>query len=64
MKPAYTVVDRDTGTILTDEAIIFEVNRDTTSGWTKYTLEDLHANPTVVLYWVDDEYYSVVIKGE
>jgi hypothetical protein len=55
----YSVKNRQTGQILTDEQIIAEVNRDRSDEWLVYTIDELKKTPHEVLYWIDDNYYEV-----
>lgn len=57
MKPQ--VIDRHTGRKLSDAQILDEVNRDRSSEWQDYTLQDLETAPQEVLYWIDEQYYQV-----
>jgi hypothetical protein len=55
----YSVINKDNGKALNDKEILNEVNRDRSSEWQDYTLEDLKENASEVLYWIDLDYYEV-----
>ena len=55
----YSVINKDNGKALNDKEILNEVNRDRSSEWQEYTLEDLKETASEVLYWIDVDYYEV-----
>ena len=55
----YLVINKDNQKILSDKEILNEVNRDRSSEWMDYTMEDLKDSPSEVLYWIDSQYFEV-----
>jgi hypothetical protein len=58
----YKVINKDNNQVLNDSQVLFEVNRDRSSEWLNYTLEDLQENASEVLQWIDLDYYTVEAK--
>jgi len=58
----YKVINKDNNQVLNDSQVLFEVNRDRSSEWLNYTLEDLQENAGEVLQWIDLDYYTVEAK--
>lgn len=57
----YTVTDIETKQKLTNDEILFEINRDRSEGWQDYTLEDLFESNVLdnALSWIDADYYEI-----
>lgn len=55
------VINKQTGKILTDLEILEEVNRDRSSEWTNYDLNDLKENFEETTDWIDRTFYDVEI---
>lgn len=58
----YTVIDKSDKQVLADYEILDELNRDRSDEWSEYNLDDLHKNPKETLFWIDTEYYEVIIN--
>lgn len=58
----YKVINKDNNQVLNDSQVLFEVNRDRSSEWLNYTLEDLQENAGEVLQWIDLDYYTVEVE--
>jgi len=58
----YKVINKDNNQVLNDSQVLFEVNRDRSSEWLNYTLEDLQENASEVLQWIDLDYYTVEVE--
>lgn len=44
---------------LTNEEILYEVNRDRSEEWQDYDLADLENNPKEILEWIDPQYFNI-----
>lgn len=53
------IIDKQTGLVLTDDQILFEVNRDHSAEFIPYTIEDLKTMPEDILDWIDTQYFEV-----
>ena len=59
------VIDKKTGKVLTDLEILEEINRDRSSEWTDYDLNDLKENFEETTDWIDRVYFDVQVnQGE
>lgn len=56
-----TVIDKQTGKVLSDAEVLAEINRDRSAEWIDYTLSDLHAPDAMdnAYIWIDLAYYDV-----
>lgn len=56
-----TVIDKQTGKVLSDAEVLAEINRDRSAEWTDYTLSDLQAPDAMdnAYSWIDLAYYYV-----
>jgi hypothetical protein len=55
----YSVKDKHNNHMLSDKQIIEEINRDRSSHWSDYTIQELKNKPSEVLAWIDENYYEV-----
>jgi hypothetical protein len=62
MSTNYQVIDKHSGLALTDSEILDEANRDHTSEFSDYTIEDLETSPEDVLDWIDPEYFDIKLE--
>ena len=56
------VINKKTGKVLTDLEILEEINRDRSSEWTDYDLNDLKENFEETTDWIDRTYYDVQVN--